>query len=124
MAVDSNSVQSRSFLGALAAAIKAFCMLLIDSVGVANEGVAMLDASVKIAREKQAITLAIDMSDFAVISITKASVEQAKVQESLREYVAKDGSGERAKLVDESQKKLKQLVDQELSRIRAERTAG
>lgn len=117
--MDSNTVQNKSFLGALAAAIKSVCMLLIDLVGVAQEGVAMADKAVKVAREKQGIELAISMSDYANLAITKAAADQTRAQEALQQYIGSDEN--RKKLVDANLKRLQESVKQAQAEIIASR---
>ncbi len=69
--------KNRSFLGALAAAVKAVCMLIIDLVTPAQEGVAMLNKAVVVARKRQAVELDITMADFESRAWTAAAQQQA-----------------------------------------------
>lgn len=106
--MDNSSVQNRSFLGALAATIKSVCLLVINLVGVGQEAVAMADKAVKVAREKQGVELAISMSDYVNMAITKAAREQAVEQEALQQYIGTDAN--RKKLVDDNMTRLSKAV--------------
>lgn len=117
----SQNQNNRTWLGSIAAAIKALMGFIMGVVDVANEGVAMADIAVKSAREKQAIDLTISMADYANQALTKASMQSAHDQEVLNEYVAKDSTGARKKNVEEAHDRLKKLVEAELARIKADR---
>lgn len=117
--MDSNAVKNRSFLGAIAAAIKALCMMLIDGIGVAQEGIAMADKAVKVAREKQGIELAISFSDYANLAVTQGAVVQAAAQLESDDWVGTDAK--RKLLVDEAKTRLKKAVEEEMHRIAADR---
>jgi hypothetical protein len=119
LTADSSTVQSKSFVGAVFSAIKALAMLIIDLVGVAQEGVAMADKAVKCAREKQGVELALNMSDYATLTITKAAVEQTKAMEALQEYIGNDAN--RKQLVNGNVERLTTIVNQELASIRTSR---
>jgi hypothetical protein len=121
--MDSSSSQSRSFITALASAIKAIAMLIIDLVGVAQEGVAMADKTIKVARERQGIELAISMSDYAETARQKAAVEQAQAQEALTAYVNEDKSGERQKLVQANLTRLKLAIEAGQAEIKLDRAS-
>jgi len=103
--------QNKSFLSAIASAIKALCMLVIDLVTLAQEGVAMADKTIKTSRERQAIELDLSMSDYASAAILRASAEQAKAQEALQQYVNADNTGERKKLIESNMTRLRAAVD-------------
>jgi hypothetical protein len=118
--MDSSDVKNRSFLGALAAAIKAVCMLLIDALSVASEGVAMADKAVKSAREKQGIELTLSMADYATIAITKAAADQDKAIAELNMYVGDDPA--KKSRVEKNVVALQKLVNEEVARIRTSRT--
>lgn len=119
--MDSSSVNNRSFLGALAAAIKAFCMLFIDGMSVAQEGIKMADTAVKTAREKQVIELGIAMRDYAEIAIAKATIQQAQAKLDVKNFLESQKTPENRELVAETQKNLTEYVNQKLAELRAER---
>lgn len=110
----------RSFIGALAAAIKAFCMLFINAVNVADNAVAMADKAVKVAREKQAVDLGINMNDYVTKAINTAKFAQVKAELAMREYIGNDP--EKKALMDAAQTKLENIVKKELSAIEAEQS--
>lgn len=85
--MSAESVQNRSFLGAIAAAIKAVCMLLIRGVSVAEEGVAMADKAVKSARLKQAIDVNISMRSYQAEAKAAAQYRQMKSHIQLQEFI-------------------------------------
>lgn len=117
-------VNNKTWLGALASAIKALASTLINLFSVANEGISMAQQAVEVAREKQAVDLTISMADYAQNALSIASVNQAKVREAVEEYVKADPSGARKKNVEEAHARLKGLVEQTLGKIKAERAVN
>jgi transaldolase len=118
--MQSSNVENRSFLGAIAAAIKSIAALIIDLVSVGQEGVGMLETSVKAARKQQVIQVAAKMSDFAVLTLKRAAVDQAKAHEAVENYVA--GSAVRKQLVEEAHARIKAAVDADLAALEAKRS--
>jgi hypothetical protein len=112
--------RNKTWLGQIAAAISALCGMIISLVGVADEGIEMLDKSVKSARERQAIDLEIDMADYQSNAIALASVRTTEVQEKVQSFV-NDGGPKRADAVQTNHDRLKALVEAELNRIKASR---
>lgn len=110
--------QNRSFLGALAASIKAFCMLFINAVNVADDGVAMAGKAVKVARKRQAIDLGISMNDYATKAREAAVLQQVKGELVMREFIGSDP--EKAELVKIARAKIDEIIKAELLEIQAE----
>ena len=110
--------QNRSFLGAIAAAIKAFCMLFINAMNVADNAVAMADKAVKVARKKQAVDLGINMADYAHKAREAAVLNQVKGELAMREFVNNDE--ERKGLVAKSRAFFDDVIKQELAEIEAD----
>lgn len=108
----------RSFIGALAAAIKAFCMLFINAMNVADNAVAMADKAVKVARKRQAIDLGISMNDYATKARETAVLQQVKGELTMREFINNDE--EKASLVKAAREKIDAIIKQELLEIAAE----
>lgn len=109
--------KSRSFLGAIAAAIKAFCLLFINAVGVAQDGVAMADKAVKHARRRQAIDLAVSMAEYAQKAREAAAYAQVKQELQMREFIGADE--ERAALIDQARAKIDAVIAKELAEVNA-----
>jgi hypothetical protein len=116
--MDSNNVKSKTFLGAVAAAIKAVCMLIIDLVVPAQEGVAMLNKAVVVARQRQAVELDIVMNDFEQRAWTAAAQAQAAEQEKVEEWA---NTPRRRELMEANIKRLKKAVEDGQAEIRRER---
>lgn len=111
--------QNRSFLGALAAAIKAFCMLFINTVNVADNAVAMADKAVSVARKRQAVDLGISMNDYATKAREAAVLQQVKGELTMQEFIGDDP--QKAELVKIARAKLDSIIKHELLEIEAER---
>lgn len=82
--------KSRSFLGAAAAAIKAFCLLFINAVGVADDGVAMAAKAVKTARERQYLELDIASGDYETELRDQAALRRVKQEQEIRAFIGAD----------------------------------
>lgn len=108
-------VQNRSFLGAIAAAIVAFCKTFIRSMGVVEDVVAMGEKSVRSAREKQVIDLAIEKSNYANRALANAALTQVKQELATREFIGDDQ--ERKALMDAAKSSLKALIDRDLAEL-------
>jgi hypothetical protein len=120
MSTANHNVQNRSFLGAIAAAVKAFCVVLIDLCRVGEQAVGMAHKAVLVARKKQAIDLAIDMSHYATTTIDRASVEQSKQREAVRAYLEADPTGTRAAEISVVRETLSRLVQEELAQLESD----
>lgn len=112
----------RSFIGALAAAIKAFCMLFINAVNVADNAVAMADKAVKVARKRQAIDLGVSMNDYATKSREAAVHQQVRGELAMREFINNDPV--KQALVEEARKNIDAIIKQELAEIAAEEASN
>lgn len=119
-----NAVQNRTWLGSIAAAIKALMGMLINLIRVADEGIAMADKAVTVAREKQAIDLTISNKNYAKNALKLAAMEQSKIHESVEDYITADKSkaAARKQAVAEAYVDLETSVEEELAKIRANRT--
>ena len=116
---NASAVQNRSWLGALASGVKALVAMLMNLIGVVDEGLSMADVAVKTAREKQAVDLTISMDDYVVNAVARASMERDMVQESVNTYTK--GDQKRIDSVQKNHDRLKKLVEDELARIKASR---
>lgn len=85
--------------GSIAGAVVSFCTAFIRSMTVVEDAVGMAEASVKVARRKQAIDLEIEEDEYAKRRINEAVIRQAKSEDSLRDYAGTD------------EEKIKQLND-------------
>jgi hypothetical protein len=112
-----SQLNSKSWLGALAGAIKAFCMLFVRGVNVAEDAIAMADSSIHAARERQSIDLAIEMSNYATRAREQAVLGQVKAEESMRDFV--HGDSERAERVERCRTHLDKLIQSSLSELNA-----
>lgn len=111
----------KTWLGALAHAVRALAMTLVKLFSVTNEVLEIAESAVETAREKQAVDLTISMAHYASTALANASMNQSKVFESVEEYIKQDPTGDRKKRVDSAHKELTALVNQELARIKAAR---
>lgn len=107
--------QSRSFLGAIASAIKAFCLLFINAVNVADNAVSMADKAVKAARKRQIIDVSLAMADYATRAREEAALRQVKAELAMREFIGKDP--ERQALVTAARSKLDAILAAELAEL-------
>lgn len=115
-----NPVQNRSFLGAIASAVKALCLLIINMVEVANNGVAMAEKQVKAARKQQAIDLGIRMKDYAQRAREHAAMQEVKAELAMREFIG--GDPERQQLVEQARARIDAVIAQELAELEAEKS--
>jgi hypothetical protein len=119
----SSNIKNRSFLGAIAEAIKTFCLFFVSGINVANDAVSMADKAVFHARKKQAADLGISMDAYAAQAQLRASVEQVQAQEALLKFIEEDPSDKRRKMIAETHARLKSIVDRELAMLDSERAA-
>lgn len=113
---------NRTWLGSIANAIRALMGMIVQLVGVVEEGLSMAEKAVIVAREKQAVDLTISLVNYGENAVKLASMEQTQVQEKLEEYIKQDPTGDRKKNVATNYNSLKTAVDAELAAIRANRT--
>jgi hypothetical protein len=108
-------VKNRSFLGAIAGAIKAICMLIIKGVGTADRAISMADKAVRTAQTKQVIDLAVDMNDYATKARETAVLKQVKQELAMREFIGDDA--ERKALVDKSRTAIDKVLSDALAEL-------
>lgn len=114
------NVQNRTFVGAISAAIKAFCLLFIRGIDVANTGVSMAATAVERARDKSIIDGTIEMQDYEESALLRAAVERQKVREAVTQYLDADASGNRKKQIESEVTALRKAIAQERARITAQ----
>jgi hypothetical protein len=112
-----SQLNSKSWLGALAGAIKAFCMLFVRGVNVADDALAMADSAVHASRERQAIDLSIEMSNYAQRARDQAVLVQVKSEESMIDFC--HDNADRKERVERCRVHLDKLIQGELSSLRA-----
>ena len=117
--MDSEGIKNRSFVGAIAAAVKALFMVIIDLLDVAEEGVAMASKAVQVARDKQVIDLTVTMQNYEEIVRVQAAHEQAVAKEALQEYTK--GNEARTKLVQENLVRLGVAIKAAQAEVQLER---
>lgn len=120
MSQSTQSVQNRTFLGAISAAIKAFCLLFIRATEAANTGVSIASRAVEKAEQKQLIDSTIEMRDYENAAVYKAAVERQKVREAMAQYLSADTTGQRKQQVEEEIKSLRAAIQAERARLTAE----
>lgn len=106
------SLQNKTALGAIFAAIVALCKTFIRSMTVAEDAVAMAELSVKSARRALVVDLALRESNYVTRMVAKTALEQARQQKTMDEFAKNE---EDAKMLNDNLKRLKTLVDKELS---------
>lgn len=111
------SVQKSSIgvFASIAGALTSFCTAFIRSMTVVEDAVGMAEASVKVARRKQAITLEIEEDEFATREINAATIRKAKSEDTLKEYVGNDEV--RLKQINETRAKLQDRVNKRLTEL-------
>lgn len=109
------SVQNRTFLGTLAAAIVAFCKTFIRSMAVVEDVVAMGEKSISVARKKQTVDLAIDMNDYATRTINAAAMRQVRQELDNRAFINNDP--EKQALMDKAKETINKLVLNDLAEL-------
>lgn len=114
------NVQNRTFIGAITAAIKAVCMLLIRGVDVANTGVSMAASAVERARDKSIIDGTIEAQDYEESALLRAAVERQKVREAVNQYLDADPSGGRKKQIEAEISSLRKAIAAERARLTAQ----
>lgn len=112
MSVPKSSV---GVVASIAGAVVSFCTAFIRSMTVVEDAVGMAEASVKVARRKQAITLEIEEDEFATREINAATIRKAKSEDTLKEYVGNDET--KLKQINETRAKLADRVNRRLKEI-------
>lgn len=112
MSVPKSSV---GVVASIAGAVVSFCTAFIRSMTVVEDAVGMAEASVKVARRKQAITLEIEEDEFATREINAATIRKAKSEDTLKEYVGSDE--DKLKQINETRQKLADRVNRRLKEI-------
>lgn len=111
------SVQKSSVgvVASIAGALVSFCTAFIRSMTVVEDAVGMAEASVKVARRKQAISLEIEEDEFATREINAAVIRKVKSDNTLAEYVGQDEA--KLKQINETRAKLAERVNRRLSEL-------
>lgn len=112
MSVPKSSV---GVVASIAGAVVSFCTAFIRSMTVVEDAVGMAEASVKVARRKQAITLEIEEDEFATREINAATIRKAKSEDTLKDYVGSDEV--KLKQINETRAKLAERVNKRLSEL-------
>jgi hypothetical protein len=103
-------------------AIKALMMLLINLISVADVATAIAKEAVEDMHDQAAINRTIAKSQFAVLAVSKASVDQAVAQEVVQKFI-KDNEARKA-AVDEANIRLTKAVNAEMNRLAALRNGA
>lgn len=111
--------KNRTFLGALGYALKSFFLSSASLIHVADEGIAMLDKSVKTARLKQIVDINAEMLDYASQKNTEVARRRAEVQIGIDEFTSR--SARHGELYNAIKKQLDDSLAQELMDIEKER---
>lgn len=111
--------KSRSWLGALAEAVKAMCLVLINLMSATNKGVAMLDAAVTNAQENQTAELAASKAANVQRVRDQAALEKLRSQNEIDEFVKANPT--KAEDMAQAQKEIGELIMAELAQLRAKK---
>lgn len=102
--------------GSIAGAVVSFCTAFIRSMTVVEDAVGMAEASVKVARRKQAIDLEIEEGEYATRKLNEATIRMVKSEDVLKDYVGNDQdklkqvNDVRIRLADRVNKRLTELA--------------
>ena len=112
-------MENKTWLGAIVMTIKVFFAMLTSAVNVLDEGVAMADEAVGVARVKQAIDLAGEVEDYSSRVVDERGLNRVRREEAIREYIG--DNAERKALVDHARTQLRATIEAEIARIEASR---
>jgi hypothetical protein len=113
--------KSRSFIGAVASAIKALALLLIDLIHVGEKAVAMADKAIDIAQERQYVELDIQQADYATRLRNQVALRQVKEEQEARQFMAADP--ERAELMKAARANIERIIARSQAELAARKNA-
>jgi hypothetical protein len=111
--------KNRTFLGALAYALKSFFLSFSSLVHVADEAIGMLDKSVKTARLKQLVDINANMADYASQVETETALRRAEMQLNIDEFTSR--TPRHAELFNTARDQIRASLEKELALLEKER---
>lgn len=100
--------QSRSAAGTVFSAIKAFFLLFIKAINVADQAVSMADKMITVARERQHIEADLAQEEYNERLERQASLRAVKDEVEVQRFVANDP--ERAKLLNDARANIRKII--------------